>query len=325
MKKIIIALMLCTSLVVTMLTACGGKENNNPEADNNAVEQLEGKDEAEQSVETETEAEIEEKTDVEEVKDEVNVEAPKLAEDIAVNPEKAEEVVNTLEFDSASILSGVANALGKTTSEMTEEDLNSIYYFSIDTEATGDYTVYIGLQEYMNAVNDNLDAVYVQQLLKKSVVELDFENETFSDLARFKNLHEFELYNVPVNDVSFIKELPGLVSGFFRNNGITDVSALAGYNSDNLALLDFTQNDIADWTPLYHIKDIVVVDNGYRIVSNENNERVYAKIGDSKTLADKIVADEAAAEAPAEKTEKKDSIQFVDENGEQADFSNLFD
>jgi len=327
MKKIIIALMLCFALVMTVLTSCGGDEKK-PVEENVAETGVETAPENESEETVGVEAETDEKAgeetsedNTEEIAEEnteekvdTPVEEPKLSEDIAVDPEKAEEVVNTLEFENVNLLSGIANAMGKATSEVTQEDIEAIYYFSIGKENTGDYTVYIGMQDYKNAVDEGLDVSQEQSFFKKSVITIDAESESLSDISKFKNLELFEIYNVPVTDVSFIKELSNLESGFLRDNGITDVSALEGYDTDKLKLLDFTENSISDWTPLYHIKEKVVVDNGCRFMTDENNLPVYVQVSQPIYLADKVAMDEAKNEAPAEETDN--TIQFVGPNGE---------
>jgi len=76
----------------------------------------------------------------------------------------------------------------------------------------------------------------------------------------------------------------------------------------------FTENSISDWTPLYHIKEKVVVDNGCRFMTDENNLPVYVQVSQPIYLADKVAMDEAKNEAPAEETDN--TIQFVGPNGE---------
>lgn len=333
MKKIIVALLLCASLVA--MTFAGCSEDAAEKVDVNNEQAVEEKDaeetapEKQEEVIKENEAETseenkEENSEAEPEQPEEPVEEPKLAEDIAVNPEKPEEVVNQLEFENVKLLAGIANAMGKTTAEVTQEDIDSIGYIGISAEETGDYTVYLGLSDFTEAYSQNLSPEEYEHLVKKSVMDFDAETDSFADLSKFKNVISFEYYGIPVTDVSFIKEYKNLKFGYFNNNGITDVSALEGYNPESLRELDFTGNEIADWSPLYPIKEKVYVHYGEITMYNEAGEPV--SVPNVLTLAQKLEQDEAAAQKPqeSEKTQEE-PVVFTDENGEAVDFSSLFE
>ena len=120
----------------------------------------------------------------------------------------------------------------------------------------------------------------------------------------------FEIYSVPVKDVSFVKEYKTLALGWFKNNGITDVSPLSDYNPESLIELDFTGNLITDWSALEPIKHKVYV-------------HYDVNTGIAVTLADKIESD-ANKEAQGD-AELDEEIILTDENGNPVDFGSLFD
>jgi len=153
----------------------------------------------------------------------------------------------------------------------------------------------------------------------------DKNTDTLSDLGNFKNVEMFEIYDVAIDDISFIKKYETLIFGYFKNNGITDVSCLADYNPETLVELDLTGNDIADWTPLYPIKEKVTVFYGESdgmpvILTLEDmlNQKNGEQSGEEQN-------DEQQKESEPEETTPEEVPVLVDENGEQVDFSSLFE
>ena len=331
MKKILIAMMLCLALVAMMFVGCSDEKAQNTDADNvqeeNNTDVAEGevnngdeagKDNAEGKEDSAKDAPVEKAPE----------EEPKLADDIALNPEKPEEVVNQLDFENVKLLAAIANAMGKPTAEVTKEDIEEIGYIGISAEETGDYTIYLGMNDYMNAYNEGQSSEYIGQFLKKSVMEYDAENDSFNDLAKFVNVISFEYYGIPIEDISFIKEYKNLQFAYFKDNGITDVSSLADYNPESLYEIDLTDNDIEDWSPLYHIKEKVIVNYQTPMLYDADGNLV-PTTAIVLTLEDKLnqETEKQQAEETEETTETEENQEpsFVDENGEPVDFASLFE
>ncbi len=319
MKKTLIALILCMALVMCMLAGCSDKAKNDEEV-NTPVSQ-----DTPVNTPQEDETDVAEPPVEDEKEEQPQEQVPVLDEKIALDPEDEETVTNDLGFENLRLLAGVANALGKTTAEMTQQDIDSVKYLASGPETTGDYTVYVGLMEYAVAYANEMlkeEPSYetLNNLVKMSIIKFD-ENDTFADLAKFGNIEIFEYYNIPVSDVSFVKAYDRLAFGYFNNNGITDVSSLADYNPETLRELDFTGNNITDWSPLEHIKKKVIVHYETQVVTDDNGKQMYIPF--VLTLEEKLEQDEQAAQTEnAEQPGEEQEEEFI---FSADDFESLFD
>ena len=240
-------------------------------------------------------------------------------------------VVNPLGFENINLMKAVCNALGKEEKDLTQDDIESVKYFAIGPESTGECTVYIGLSDYIDAyfdaVNNPEDEILTQKLVefvKVSKLDYDIEKDTFFDVAKFKNVNVFEYYDIPISDVSFLNELQELYFGYFKNNGIIDVSSLSEYNPVTLRELDFTGNNIQDWSYLEHIKEKVVVHYEMREYDNGNGEKI--KMPVLITLENKMKQDAERKEQENNKDENQQKTPaFVDKDGNAVDFGSLFE
>ena len=286
----------------------------------------------------------------------------KTKDNVAQEQEKEEKEI-PLGFENENLVNAVATALGKDVNMITEQDLTSIKYLAIgiDEDDETKYSILVGLDDYMDAyiklMNDSsLSTDILMETVKKAPLVYNKEKDSFSDLDRFTGINVFEYYDIKIDDVSFVKAYPSLVFGYFNNNGITDVSSLEGYDTETLSELDFTANDIADWTPLYHIKEKVIVHYEVRYLEDADGNDVTMPI--LITLEDKIRQDEEAriqegakkaaeeaakaiaeaeakqngtlpeneaAENEAVENETEDEAMFVDGEGNPVDFAQLFD
>ncbi len=242
-----------------------------------------------------------------------------------------EEVIeNKLGFENVALLKAVAGCFDKKADELTEEDILSVKYLGVGPEADGKISVCIGLQEYSDVYfSQEVTIEKLQEHVKTQLLE--DENGTYGDLAKFKNVEVFEYYNIPISDVSFVKDYEDLAFGYFMDNGITDVSSLEGYNPETLYELDFTGNEIADWTPLYDIKDRVIVN--YTLEKMTDGEGNEVDVPFVTTLADVLEAEngetqqepeDSALEQPEEtqaqtQTETEPEVTYSD-----IDWSALF-
>lgn len=232
------------------------------------------------------------------------------------------EAATALGFENEKLFHAVANAMGKTPFELTQQDIDNVHYIAVGPEETG-YSVYIGYIDYVDlcfSEESNMDDIMskLNDLVMMSVFEYDKETDTLSDLGNFKNVEMFEIYDVEIDDVSFVKNYPILALGYFKNNGITDVSSLSDYNPESLVELDFTGNSINDWTPLYNIKDKVTVFYGVA-------DGMPMTITLENMLEQKQQAQDTPADENMEPEEEKKPVELVDENGEAVDFSSLFE
>lgn len=256
--------------------------------------------------------------DVKEKDSEIELDIKPLDE---VDGEELSVAAANLGFKNPSFFHAFANALGKKPAQVTQKDVDDIHYIAIGPETDGEYTLYVGYIDYVDlCMSEAATEETVLKQLNELVMMSEFnyaEGNTLSDLGNFKNVEMFEIYDVVIDDVAFITNYDGLIFGYFRNNGITDVSALKDYNPESLIELDFTGNDVADWSPLEHIKEKVLV--FYDL-----------KSGFSSTLENYLEQKEnPIIETPSADTNnttgKDEPPVLVDENGNPADFSSLFE
>ncbi len=244
-----------------------------------------------------------------------------------VDVEVLKNAASSLGFENEKLFHAFANAIGKNPFEVTQADVDKVHYIAVGPEGENAHSVFVGHVDYVDmcfseeASNPDFMSK-LNEVVMISEFNYDIENDTLSDLGNFKNIEMFEIYNVNIDDVSFIKEYSNLALGYFNNNGITDVSSLEGYNPKSLIELDFTNNDIEDWTPLYPIKEKIIVYYGM------NGELLL-------TLEDYIEQKENPVEAPEAAKPSQDETELsddempdyviVDADGNPADFSSLFD
>ena len=235
------------------------------------------------------------------------------------------EAADALGFENVNLFAALANAIGVEPSKMTQSDIDNVHYISLSKEEGGAYTLLIGHVNYVDlCFSEEADKPDIMEKLNEIVMASDFvydKNDSLSDLAKFKNVEIFEIYDVKISDVSFIKEYKGLVFGYFKDNGITDVSSLADYNPASLYELDFTGNEIADWSYLEHIKEKVIMFYGSNGFKDESGNDIVFRI----TLADKLEQEAESDKAPEEETQTQEETVLVDENGDPVDFSSLFE
>lgn len=209
------------------------------------------------------------KEEIKEDKNPVSVENSDAGE--TVKEDKTE--VNPLGFENVSFFEAVAKCLEKEPADVTQEDVMSIHYLAVGPEGDGTITVYVGLVDYVDhALSHDATVESLVPFVKKAVVENPVG--LAADLGRFSNIEIFEYYDVAIEDVSFVNNYHQLIMGYFDTNGITDVSPLAEYNPETLHELDFTGNNIEDWTALEHIQDKVIVNYSLQNMTDEDGNEV---------------------------------------------------
>lgn len=267
---------------------------------------------------------------------------PNTKNDIAKEQEETEKEVkqkeepfdinNPLGFENERLYNAVCYALMKDPTLVTQEDILNVKYLSIDLEDNGEYTVLVGLSDYIDAyfelVNNPDDTEIYKKLIsltRKASFEND-EQDVFSDIAKFTKVNVFEYYDIPINDVSFLKNLNELYFGYFNSNGITDVSALSDYNPKTLRELDFTGNDIEDWSALEDIKDKVIVHYSVKEYDNGKGEKIQVPF--ELRLSEKIEQDKQQKdkeENQSQQQKEQAAPSLVDKDGNPVDFSSLFE
>lgn len=252
--------------------------------------------------------------------------AEKNSSEITLNIKPLEETdaellassAQLLGFENTAFFHAFANAIDKAPSEVTQQDVDNIHYIALGPDEKDKYSLFVGYIDYIDlCLSEAATDENVLAQLNEIVMMSDFsysEEDSLSDLGNFKNLEMFEIYDVNISDVSFVNNYNKLIFGYFKNNGITDVSSLADYNPDSLFELDFTGNEIADWSYLEHIKEKVLVfydiNSGVSLTLENYLEQLSNPVPDISTT-------------PSSEEIKEPVL--VDENGNPADFSSLFD
>lgn len=338
--SIILALVLCFT---ALLSGCTDDKKENEKAtvnstqtqnDNESADLKENEAETDEAAEDKTADGEKESLDEEETEKD----GEKTDKDSGKNDGEGDEK-NALGFQSEALANAIAQCLGKKASQLTQDDILSIRYLAIGPEEDGSITAYVGLKDYADFYfSKDVTMEGLQKLVKTATMESS--SLTSNDLEKFSQLEVFELYNCSIDDASFLNSCKQLVFGYFKNNGITDISALEGYNPALLRELDFTGNKIEDWTPVLPIKDKVIVDFSMKSMTDEQGNEVEVPFiitladitdktdensGDSQqtTSEGNEQTEEKNAEGTADevqKDEEKPPVLFED-----ADFSVLFE
>ena len=324
MKKII-ALVLCFALALCFV-GCGLVGNDDAE-----TQQIRP---AVEIIDNETLAEILSENAVvpENTQTPIEIEIKPLGEKDEVT---LAEAAQNNGFENVKLFEAFANAIDKEPEDVTQEDIDLVHYVAVGPESDDMYTVYIGHINYVDLCLSDTDPDQLMTKLNEVVMisEFSYDSETdvLSDLGNFKNVEMFEIYNVNISDVSFIKQYNSLIFGYFKNNGIEDVSCLADYNPESLHELDFTDNKISDWSPLEHIKEKVIVfygvSDGMPVTITLEN-KLAQDAAKQESAKDTDEAEEKGEETEIIETEPEAEFEipeFLDENGEKVDFGSLFD
>lgn len=220
-------------------------------------------------------------------------------------------------FENPSLFHAFANAIGKSPKDVTQKDIDDVHYIAIGPEDGGKQALYVGHIDYVDlcmseaATQENI-LEQLNELVMMSYLEYS-DGDSFADLNKFKNVEMFEIYDINVGDVSFVANYDKLIFGYFRNNGITNLSPLSDYNPESLAELDFTGNNISDWSPVMNIKDKVLV--SYNLST-----------GISVTLEEHLEKkNNPEPESDSENEPSNETPVFVDKDGNPVDFGSLFE
>ncbi len=188
--------------------------------------------------------------------------------------------VNRSVFENDDFAQAFASILNKSEKDITKEDCKSVRFISVGYNEKDVLTLYIGFEDYSDAYfsevekGEAADAFSLMDYVKSAPIDLAEESDISKDLLLFENVEVFELYDVKIHDVSFLNSMQGLYYGYFRNNGITDLSALSGFAPPTLRELDFTDNDIQDWTPVMHIVESIIVNYSVQTFTDADGNKI---------------------------------------------------
>ena len=315
MVKKLLAVLLC---IMAVLIFAGCAQDKKKDKEQNALQQNNIKNEQKENIENNENKENKNSKN-EDLIDGIVVDIKPLAD---VNEDVLDSAAKTLGFENEKLFHAFANAIGKNPEEITKEDIDKVHYIAVSPGTKYAHTVAVGYVDYVDlCLSDARQQDNFAEMLSSRVMVSEFnyniETDTLFDLGAFKNVEMFEIYNVAISDVSFVKNYNQLIYGYFRNNGITDVSSLEGYCPESLRQLDFTENEISDWTSVDAIKDKILV--FYDISSGMSI--------DLETFLEQQQdpVEAPALEVPENNTKENDEYFIVDESGKPADFSSLFD
>lgn len=230
-------------------------------------------------------------------------------------PDEKADTASNVTFSNANLEKSLKTALGKET--LTLDDIQSVKYLAIGPDNQTEYSLYVGLSDYADAYFAELQkpeasAENLTKYVKSAKITCD-DKDTYEDLGKFSSIEIFEYYNIPIKDVSFIKSYTNLYYGYFNANGITDVSSLSDFAPKTLQELDFTGNSIADWKPLEHIKDkVIVLYTTENVTNDDGSTSVVPKNIMLKDLLDgeKITSDSSDKSAEEKAKEQSQDIDW---------------
>lgn len=344
MTRKFLALVLCMLLCMACFVSCSDEnkedatkmtEEKETETETENVVETDEKmeetpEQSEQPEQTEENTEASDETQKEPENDSgIELDIKPLEE---IDEETLKESAARLGFDNEKLFEAVANAMGIKPWDVTQQDIDNIHYIALGPDREDMYTVYVGYIDYVDlCLSEAAESPDLMNLLSDAIMVSEFnyniETDTLSDLANFKNIEMFEIYDVNIEDVSFVKDYDILIYGYFKNNGITDISSLEGYNPESLVELDFTGNEIADWTPLEHIKEKV-------LVLYDMGTGFYLTLDDYLKQSENPVTVEPDNDQPVETTQENTEEEtntetelplFVDQDGNPTDLNSLFE
>lgn len=183
-----------------------------------------------------------------------------------------------VKFENQSFAKAFGEALKKSAYTITENDCLSVKYIAVGKDDVKNFSLYIGFDDYSTAYfnelekGENADPTSLLDYISSAPLQYSDKDIFDNDLKLFKNVEIFELYDIKLYDISFLKDMPELYYGYFMNNGITDISALSDFNPEFLRELDFTGNNISDWEPLMHISDKIIVNYSTQEFTSEDGQ-----------------------------------------------------
>ena len=147
-----------------------------------------------------------------------------------------------------------------------------------------------------------------------------------ADLKYFTGAQVININAVNIPDASVFANFTELREGILTSCGITDVSAFSSLDLTKIEELNFTGNNIQDWTALEAIADKVVVSTSYTLEMAEDGNYTFVPL--ELTLADQMAQDaesegvtegeEEAAEETTDEAEDEETEEPVAEEATEA-------
>lgn len=174
-----------------------------------------------------------------------------------------------------------------------------------------------------NADSETEEAVDLSTLIKSAVFDGDGE-EIFEDIKFFTGVDTISLYSVKLSDDMSFEKFTNLKRGYFNTTGLTTVKGFEALNLDNIETLDFSGNDITDWSGLESIADKVTVFNGYTIEFDEDQNYQYVPYTQTLTdyLEEQKESENASDEVTDETAETTDEATAADDAVDESEADN---
>ncbi len=322
-KKVLITVSALTVIISAFLCSCSGntKQQQNKPQDNTdvttAVESTESTSDDKESTDA-LQPESTKPEYIQAAQDSIRAEQESAkAEQENANAEQEIEQESTeitdgeadvIEVQQATVLGddslskAIAVCFDKTPEQVTKDELLSVRYCAFSSSDDGSYYIDLGFDSFIDIYYTNAAFEDMNSLLVSATVE-NIENADTSVLGLMENIICFEFYNVPMADISFITNYRHLATGYFLNNGITDISCLADFRPQSLTELDFTDNEISDWSYVTDIADRIITDYSVQdLVDADGNPVQYAF---TTYLSDVLNKDDTDNSQQAESTDNE--------------------
>ncbi len=223
-------------------------------------------------------------------------------------------------FENQDFARGFAKALDKLAINLDYSDFENAKYLEIQYNSqTSEYSLSIGYDDFdaeyekQVAASENTEETTTTEetvdlsTLVKSATFVSKNPITHDDIRKFTGVKTLSLGGITLSDITFVENLKGLTRGYFNTCGITDISPFATLDLENIKELDFTGNEISDWSALESISDKVLVQNSYTIEVTEDGQ--YQLVPVRKTLKE---YNEELAKAEQEKAEETENAETAE-------------
>ncbi len=216
--------------------------------------------------------------------------------------------------DFATALSEV---YGKSARSVKADDLAKAKLVSVSSTGEGDeFYVMTGdkdaVAEYENwykQSNDENAEITADVSKFSKMATFETEKITSDDLKYFTGAEVVELGGVEIKDPEFFANFKNLKYGTFSSCSIIDVSSFASLDLSKIESLNFSGNDISDWSALESIAEKVIVSSSYSIDMDDDGN--YTLVPVKVTLAEQMeqekqdAEDKANAENDGEESEEQ--------------------
>ena len=234
-------------------------------------------------------------------------------------------------LENQDFATALSQVFGKSARSVSQEDLATVKYLELYHDTESDIcAIAIGDDEFIAKYNEavadenNTDTSYYNSA-KTATFEADDEL-ALADLKYFTGAQVININAVNIPDASVFANFTELRKGIFTSCGITDVSAFSSLDLTKIEELNFTGNNIQDWTALEAIADKVVVSTSYTLEMAEDGNYTFVPL--ELTLADQMAQDaesegvtegeEEAAEETTDEAEDEETEEPVAEEATEA-------